>query len=272
MIELSEREFSEIHNYIRIHYGVDLGKKKYLIESKLWIELAYSKSDTYAEYWRKLKADKSGVMEQRMMDLLTTNYTFFCREEKHLEFICRDIIPKLPANRTAPLKIWSAGCSTGQECYTIAMTLLDCSSAGMLHIPFSITGTDLSATAVASAKKGIYGSADYARLPLSWQSLYCEQYHDGQFKVKQSLCDMMRFQRQNLMSLPHMAPTYDIIFCRNVLIYFQNKERALLIKKLTEALVPGGYLMIGHTESLLAIPNKLEYIQPAVYRKPGVGK
>ena len=175
MIELSEREFSEIHNYIRIHYGVDLGKKKYLIESKLWIELAYSKSDTYAEYWRKLKADKSGVMEQRMMDLLTTNYTFFCREEKHLEFICRDIIPKLPANRTAPLKIWSAGCSTGQECYTIAMVAW----SHILQLQ-NITGELITANTILGASiKSQNGSSamDNQFQTMSNQHLLCEKSH-----------------------------------------------------------------------------------------------
>ena len=209
-------------------------------------------------------------MEQRMMDLLTTNYTFFCREKPHLDFLSQNVLPELPADRTREFKVWSAGCSTGQECYTIAMVLFDCCNSGRLHVPFSILGTDLSETAIAAAGKGVYGSADYARLPQSWQTLYCEKFQNGQFRVKPILHEVTHFQRQNLMSLPYMIPTYDVIFCRNVLIYFQNSERTLLIKKMTDALVPGGYMMIGHTESLLSIPNKLEYIQPAVYRKPEV--
>jgi len=268
MIELGEREFEEMHRYIRARYGLNLEKKKYLIEGKLWLELAYSKSDTYAEYWQKLLSDQTGVMERRMMDQLTTNYTFFCREEQHFAFLRQHVIPALPPNRTAPLHIWSAGCSTGQECYTLAMELSDCRSAGALHVPFSIFGSDLSAAAVAAAQRGYYASADYARLPAAWQSRYCESFQDGQFRVKEVLQSCVSFQRQNLMDLPWMAPSYDLIFCRNVLIYFQDTERASLVKKLTEALLPGGYLMIGHTESLLAIPNRLQYIQPAVYRKP----
>ena len=268
MIELSDKEFGEMHRYIRSRYGLNLEKKKYLIESKLWLELAYSKSDTYAEYWKKLLSDQTGVMERRMMDQLTTNYTFFCREEKHFEFLRRRVIPDLPPNRTAPLHIWCAGCSTGQECYTLAMELSDCRDTGALRVPFSIFGSDLSATAVNAAQRGLYGSADYARLPAAWQSRYCESFQDGQFRVKASLQTCVGFQRQNLMDLPFMAPAYDLIFCRNVLIYFQDQDRAALIKKLTDALLPGGYLMIGHTESLLAIPNHLRYVQPSVYRKP----
>ena len=268
MIELGDKEFGEMHRYIRSRYGLNLEKKKYLIESKLWIELAYSKSDSYAEYWKKVQNDLTGIMERRMMDLLTTNYTFFCREAQHFAFLRQRVISALPPDRTAPLHIWSAGCSTGQECYTLAMELSDCRSMGALHVPFSILGTDLSATAVSAAQKGLYGSADYARLPAAWQSRYCEDFQDGQFRVKESLRSCVSFQRQNLMDLPFIMPTYDFIFCRNVLIYFQDAERTVLVKKLTEALLPGGYLMIGHTESLLAIPNRLQYIQPAVYRKP----
>lgn len=268
MVELSNAEFKEMYDYIRTRYGLNLEKKRYLIESKLWIELARTKSDTYEEYWRKLRNDGTGAMERRMMNLLTTNYTFFCREEQHFEFIRRNVIPAFPAGRKRPLRIWSAGCATGQECYTLAMELADCSRLGILKVPFAILGTDISETAVATAQKGMYGSADYARLPAAWQSIYCESFQDGEFRVKESIRAYTDFMRQNLADLPPMRPTYDIIFCRNVLIYFREKESVILIDKLTDALLPGGYLMIGHTESLLAIETELKYIEPAIYRKP----
>ena len=268
MIELSDTEFQEVYQYIRGRYGLNLERKKYLLDSKLWIEVARCRCDTFAEYWRMLRSDDSGAMERRMMNLLTTNYTFFCRETHHFDFLRRQVIPVLPPGRTQPLRIWSAGCATGQECYTLAMELSDCRMSGALRIPYSILGTDLSETAVTAARKGIYGSADYARLPQAWQTRYCENFQDGQFFVKDSLRSGVNFQRQNLMDLPPLVPTYDLVFCRNVLIYFQDKERAALVQKLTEALQPGGYLMIGHTESLLAVPNRLQYVEPAIYRKP----
>ena len=268
MIELSDAEFREMYQYIRACYGLNLERKKYLIESKLWGELARSHSRTFGEYWRKLRCDETGAMERQMMDLLTTNYTFFCREGQHFDFLRQRVIPALPAERAHPLRVWCAGCSSGQECYTLAMELSDCRTSGMLHVPFSILGTDLSETAVEAAQKGVYASSDFLRLPFPWQGLYCEILPDGQFRVKDALRSCISFQRQNLMSPFYSAPTYDIIFCRNVLIYFQDRERALLIQKLTDALLPGGYLMIGHTESLISIPNRLRYVQPAVYRKP----
>ncbi len=268
MIELSDTEFDEIYRYIRALYGINLERKKYLIESRLWIELARSKSDTYEEYWQKLQKDDTGAMERRMMNLLTTNYTFFCREQQHFDFMRWQVIPDLPAGRTNPLRIWSAGCATGQECYTLAMELTDCRTMGILRLPFFILGTDLSETAVAKAKRGTYGSADYARLPDAWQSLYCGNFQDGQFKVSESIRSCVHFQRHNLMSTPPIPANYDMIFCRNVLIYFRDRERAALIKRLVDALRPGGYLMVGHTESLLSIPSDLQYVQPAVYKKP----
>jgi len=207
-------------------------------------------------------------MERRMMDQLTTNYTFFCREEQHFDFLRKRVIPALPPNRVRPFRIWSAGCATGQECYTLAMELSDCQTTGTLQIPFSILGTDLSETAVSAAQRGVYGSADYARLPHSWQMRYCGDFQNGEFHVKESLREAVSFQRQNLMALPHQSSVYDLIFCRNVLIYFQDADRIKLIAKLTDALTPGGYLMIGHTETLLSISNSLQYIEPAIYRKP----
>ena len=158
--------------------------------------------------------------------------------------------------------------ATGQECYTLAMELSDCQTTGTLQIPFSILGTDLSETAVSAAQRGVYGSADYARLPHSWQMRYCGDFQNGEFHVKESLREAVSFQRQNLMALPHQSSVYDLIFCRNVLIYFQDADRIKLIAKLTDALTPGGYLMIGHTETLLSISNSLQYIEPAIYRKP----
>lgn len=268
MVAIDDAEFNRIQEYVRSRYGLNLERKKYLIESKLWIELARSRSDSYTEYWQKLLRDSSGEMERRMMNLLTTNYTFFCREEQHFDFLRRVVVPALPQNRIRPLHVWSAGCATGQECYTLAMELSDCRRAGALHIPFSILGTDLSETAVAAAQKGLYGSADYARLPQAWQAAYCESFCDGQFRVAEALRATVSFRRQNLMDLPPQPPVYDLIFCRNVLIYFREKESVQLVRKLTDALMPGGYLMIGHTESLLSIRNTLQYIQPAVYRKP----
>ena len=268
MIEISDAVFDEMYGYIRARYGLNLERKKYLMESKLWIELAHSKSDTYEEYWKKLKADETGLLERRMINLLTTNYTFFCREQQHFAFMREHILPAIPAHRARPLRIWSAGCATGQECYTLAMALTDCRTTGELRLAFSILGTDLSETALAAAQKGLYGSADYARLPDAWQALYCGKFEDGQFRVKESIRANVHFQRQNLMALPAQTPTYDLVFCRNVLIYFRDKERAILIRKLADALMPGGYLMIGHTESLLSLPNNLRYIQPAIYKKP----
>jgi chemotaxis protein methyltransferase CheR len=268
MVKLSNAEFQKMQQYIRTRYGLNLEKKKYLIESKLWVELCHYNSGSFTEYWDDLQKDSTGIMERRMMDLLTTSYTFFCRETQHFDFLRQSVVPAIPRNREKPLRLWSAGCATGQECYTLAMELSDCRAMGTLPVPFSILGTDLSAEAVEAAQAGVYGGSDFARLPHSWQTLYCEEWEDGQFRVKEPLRAVTSFQRQNLMDLPYMAPTYDLIFCRNVLIYFQEAERARLVKKMTDALLPGGYLMIGHTESLLSVPNQLQYIKPAVYRKP----
>ncbi|MDD3164327.1 MAG: protein-glutamate O-methyltransferase CheR [Oscillospiraceae bacterium] len=269
MIHLTDAEFQIIYPHIRERYGLNLEKKKYLIESKLWIELARYRVGSYTEYWQMLRADATGTMERRMLDLLTTHYTYFCRESQHFDFLKDRILPQLGRARTAPLHIWCAGCATGQECYTLAMLLLDCQTAGTLRVPFHIFGADLSDTAIAAARKGAYGSADYARLPRAWQCHYATPFQNGEFQVLPQIKALVTFRQQNLLDRPALPERFDVIFCRNVLIYFSEKERAQLLGRLTQVLRPGGYLLIGHTESLIGIQTALTYVQPAVYRKPG---
>lgn len=268
MIKMTAQEFAVISNYIRIHYGLNLEKKQFLIESKLWIELARYKVDNYTDYWQLLIADSSGVMKQKMIDLLTTNYTYFCREEDHFKYIGDTIIPELEKRHIGVLNIWCAACATGQECYTLAMKLLDYQMMGILKVPFTILGTDISEQALTAARKGEYNSADYARLPKYWQSAYCEPYAQGCFKVKQNVRELVHFKNHNLLKTLGMMERFKVVFCRNVLIYFKERERNVLLDTVARSMEPGGYLLVGHTESLLGSTVPLDYIKPSVYRKP----
>lgn len=272
MIELTDAEFHTIYEYVRRQYGLNLEKKKYLIESRLWIELAHCKVETYSEYWRMVRADASGVLERRMMDQLTTNYTFFCREEQHFAFLQDVVLPEHRAQAAGrPLSFWCAGCSTGQECYTLAMHLLDCRQRGLLNDPFSILGSDLSSQAVATARKGEYPSSEYARLSPEWQQSYCTPFSAGSFKVRPEVASYVSFEQCNLLEPRTQCQRFDVVLCRNVLIYFRDDARRRLIRCLEESVAPGGYLFVGHTESLMNCPTSLEYVQPAVYRKKAGG-
>ena len=268
MIKLTDSEFEMIVIFVRMNYGLNLEKKRFLIESKLWIELARCKVDNYSDYWLLLLSDKSGIMKQRMIDLLTINYTYFCREEDHFKYLSTVVLDNLRNEDMEELTIWCAGCATGQECYTLAMQLFDCRNMGLLRVPFSIIGTDISETALHAAKKASYNVADYARLSRHWQMNYCEPLMDGQFKVKEKVKDTIQFRKHNLMKPLGTYEKFHIVFCRNVLIYFKEEERNKLIDSVMKSVVPGGYLFTGHTETLKGCSVPLKYIQPAIYRKP----
>ncbi|MDD2959401.1 MAG: protein-glutamate O-methyltransferase CheR [Lachnospiraceae bacterium] len=270
MVKLTENEFQTISGYVRMHYGINLEKKQFLIESKLWIELARCKADNYTDYWQKVRMDHTGEMEQRMIDLLTTNYTYFCREEAHFSFLMNQILPKLDQNSGGMLNIWCAACATGQECYTLAMYLLDCQNMGKLTMPFRILGSDISEKALKAAEKGRYGSGDYARLLPHWKGNYCGAFAGGEFEIKQKVKDQIRFQKHNLLTPLPSGGMFQVIFCRNVLIYFREQERSQLVKLICQSLKPGGYLFTSFSETLQGCSNMpLEYIQPAVYRRTG---
>ncbi|NCB93534.1 MAG: protein-glutamate O-methyltransferase CheR [Clostridia bacterium] len=268
MIKLTQSEFMMIASYVRKKYGINLEKKQFLIESKLWIELARCKCDTYSEYWQMLQNDKTGTLEQRMVDRLTTNYTYFCREEAHFSYVTDQVIPKLQRSWTENINIWCGACATGQECYTLAMYLMDCQKNGTLTVPFHILGTDISADALKTAQKARYDSKDYARLLLSWRSQYCGPFENGTFEVKPLVKKNIDFQKHNLLNPMVMGEQFHIVFCRNVLIYFKEEERNQLLKNIYREMLPGGYLFISHTETLQGTQLPFEYIQPAVYRKP----
>ncbi|MDO4553839.1 MAG: protein-glutamate O-methyltransferase CheR [Lachnospiraceae bacterium] len=270
MIEMTEQEFQAISAFIRQHYGINLEKKKYLIESKLRIELARVRAQNYSEYWQKLIADTDGTMKQRMLDQLTTNYSYFLREKKHFDFIDGTVIPGLKQRAGFTLRILCAGCASGQEAYTLAMYLTDDKQMGRLKIPFEIIGVDISEKEVLKAQKAVYGSDDYARIPERWRENYCTPFKEGQFAIRDKIKENVHFYKKNLMEpMYNCREIFQIVMCRNVLIYIQEPERSRIVKNIVDTLQPGGYLFVGHTEALMKDIEKLTYIQPAVYRKGG---
>lgn len=264
MIKLSEREFLMLSAYIRESFGISLDKKQYLVENRLGEEFVKNGVSGFAEYWQRLHHDPTGKTELGLLDCLTTNYTYFYREEKHFEYLQHEVLPTM----RRPIYLWCAGCATGQESYTLAMLLTHCQEIGALHSRFRIVASDISKAAVETAQRGIYRAEDCLRLPEAWKNQYCLVRSDGSYIIATRIRDAVRYMRQNLMDGKPGAEKFDIIFCRNVLIYFQTHERAAVVRNLANALKPGGYLFIGHSESLLGCDPGLTYIRPSIYRKP----
>jgi chemotaxis protein methyltransferase CheR len=268
VIRLREEEFSDIVNYMREEYGINLDKKKVLIECRMTKLLEKRGLNSFGKYLDMLHQDRTGDMAAEMVNCLTTNYTYFYREPDHFRLLQERILPKLMERRQyGGLDIWSAGCSTGEECYTLAMVLEECRRPNKYMGNIRLLATDISGDALDKAQKGQYPAKELEKLPLEWQKKYCAQVDDRTFQVNEELRYRIRFEKRNLLEPRPSTERFDLILCRNVMIYFDRDARMRLVRMLEDALNPGGYLMIGHAELLTAGETVLESVYPAVYRK-----
>lgn len=268
MIRLKEEEFAEIVEYMRQNYGINLEKKKTLIECRMSKELEKQGVETFGRYMELLKKDKSGTTASNMVSRLTTNYTYFMREQAHFNILRDHILPELSKNHgRGLLNVWCAGCSTGEECYTIAMILQDYRERTGNLMNYRILATDISSQVLEKARKGTYTAKEAEALPAEWKNKYFRAEGAKSYCVEERLKQNIRFQNQNLLSPGIGTEQFDLIFCRNVMIYFDKKAKETLVKKLEASLKPGGYLMIGHAELLNRGEIQLEPVFPAVYKK-----
>lgn len=269
MIRLTDQEFEEITEYVKKRFGIDLEKKRILIECRLAGELERHHLSNFHSYFNFVRQDLLGKHEDEMMNRLTTNYTFFLREFSHFEYLQNIVIPQLQLKKfIGPFKIWSAGCSTGQECYTLCMVLEDLKRKGYWVPEYKIYATDLSQEALAKAVRGRYLLKELEKIPLDWQEKYCSiSKQEGYFDIKTWIREKVMFRKSNLLEQKELFEKYDLIICRNVMIYFDDRARDILLKNFYYSLKKGGYLFIGHTELIQGRQNMFEYICPAVYRK-----
>jgi chemotaxis protein methyltransferase CheR len=202
----------------------------------------------------------------QMVDLLTTNKTNFFRENAHFEFMKSRILPGVRDKR---LRIWSAGCSSGEEPYTIAMVLREFFGEGEQH-DLKVLATDLSMRVLQKAKAGVYEEETLRDLPPMYQQRYfdCVDHNrPRKYSARHSLRSLITFAPLNLMEEWPMRGPFDLIFCRNVMIYFDKPTQETLVRRYWGMLRPGGYLFVGHSESLAGMTNNFKYIQPAVHLK-----
>lgn len=269
MIRFTDEEFRRLAAYMAGHYGIDLSKKKILAECRMNGELEKRGGITLGQYLNEMEADGSGLLENALLNRLTTNYTYFMREPKHFDFLKEKILPDItPEWSRLSYQIWCAGCSSGEECYTLAMILQDYQDMGGWLPEWSIMGSDVSERVLAAARNGRYPVRELENIPASWQKRYTVSAEGGTaFTVSPAIRQKVQFKRMNLLKPSAGLGQYDLILCRNVMIYFNEESRKKLIEKLYRALKPGGYLFVGHTELLPRNHELLEYVCPAVYRK-----
>jgi chemotaxis protein methyltransferase CheR len=267
---IQEQEFRQFAAYIEAHYGIRFKpEKKTLIEGRLGNLIASMNMGGLAEYMDYVQTDKSGQAAATMLDRITTNYTFFLREPDHFRFFKETVLPYLAKTvRDRDLRIWSAACSTGEEPYTLAMLIDEFFGAEKAQWDTKILATDISQGALAAAKAGVYPDNKIDELPPAWKKVYFKPQGNGQQIVAERIRGEVIFGSINLMdaSFPFKRKMH-AIFCRNVMIYFASDARDRLVQRLYDVLEPGGFLFIGHSESLNREKTRFRYVMPAVYRK-----
>lgn len=285
---LTDKEFELIRYLVYSECGIKLSnEKRELVKSRLTKRLRKYGFHTFKEYYEYVTViDKTGNELVCLIDCISTNKTEFFREKAHFDFLYKEFLPKLikekSKTRFYKLRGWSAGCSTGEEPFSIAITVYNHLTPS---IPLKAEGrvgngwdvkilaTDISTTVLEKAKQGMYEKEKLEGLPQEIIKTYFIRGRDADttyYKVKEHLRKMVLFGRLNLME-EHFPFTgqFDFIFCRNVMIYFDKATQRELVSKFHKYLAPGGYLFIGHSESLTGVPNSFEYIRPTIYRKHG---
>jgi len=268
-IELTDRQFNEISELVGRLCGINLhdGKKE-LVKARLSKRLRALGLRDFNQYLAYINSEHGPEEIALMLDAVSTNLTFFFRESTHLEYLRDEILPVLSKRPQKKLRIWSAGCSSGEEPYSIAMTLCDY-LGDIAAWDARILATDLSTRVLAACKEGVYSRDRFRQTPQRFIDKYFDCIHRGQamFKVSAALRRLVTFARLNLMETWPMKGPFDVIFCRNVMIYFDKATQGRLVERFYNILAPGGILMIGHSESLTGVKHKFHYVRPTIYRK-----
>lgn len=267
-VPLTAKEFERICTILFEQSAIVLREgKEGLVRSRLAKHVRRLGLESYTEYLAAVDADVTGRERSDMIDSLTTNKTSFYREGAHFEYLQDVVLPKLLAARER-IRIWSAGCSSGEEPYTLSMLLHE-----LVRDPAQrdvrILATDLSSKVLGMARAATYPAAAIGDLPWHSAERYFTRAPGGQgtLRVRDDVRALVKFARLNLMEQWPMERGFQVIMCRNVMIYFDKQVQARLVDRFWELLAPGGHLFVGHSESLTSLKHRFTYVQPAVYVK-----
>jgi chemotaxis protein methyltransferase CheR len=277
-LNLKPAEFARVRELAYRHGGIELRDgKQQLVAARIARHLRQRGIPNVAELLRSLETDLSGEAIRDLLDALTTNHTSFLREPEHFEFLRTRLLPWLLAARRDPIRVWCAASSTGEEAYSILFTILDAFSQGLAGPSVEVVATDISTRVLRAAESALYTADRVRGVPQAWMRNYFvrERAAGGdRYRVKPEFARLVRFSRFNLMEpVPH-GWKFPVILCRNVMIYFDRPTQTGVVRRLAGCLEPGGYLFVGHAESLTGIDHPLDYVQPAIYRRPldGAGR
>ncbi len=271
--ELKNSDFEKISRLVYEQCGIYLHEgKKELVKARLGKRLRAGNYKSFTDYYHYVTTEEGTEELISMLDSISTNLTSFFREESHfvrLRHIILSIVEKLE-NRGSinTFKIWSAGCSTGEEPYTLAITFSE--TVGQKPLEATILATDISTKVLKIAESGIYAHEKTKGIAQPYLKKYFQVgtgQSEGYVRIKKELKKMITFQRFNLMDRFPAHNHFDVIFCRNVMIYFDKQTQNILVNKFYDSLKSGGYFFVGHSESLTGLKHQFNYIEPSVYRK-----
>lgn len=269
MLTLSQQDFLRLVQFVKKNYGIDLSKKMQLIMGRLSNTIVTMGYTSFTDYIDHVLSSKNPADLEVMLNKLTTNYTYFMREEAHFNFFRDTILPHLlSTKKNKVLSIWSAGCSSGEEPYTISMIIKETLGAQAALWDTRVLATDISQNALRAAKEAVYDEDSLKNLSSAWKSKYfVKTAQEGVYSVAPAIKSNVIFQTFNLMDPIRFRLKFDVIFCRNVMIYFDQNTKDGLIQRFYDATALGGYLLIGHSETINKEKTPYKYLMPATYRK-----
>lgn len=265
--ELTSQQFARITRLLHDHAGIRMREgKEGLVRARLTKRLRKLDLADFDAYLSYVESESGRKEFAEMIDALTTNKTSFLREASHFDFLRDTVFPTL----TGSVRIWSAGCSSGEEPYTLAML----ANEGLQDVAkrdVRILATDISHRVLATAKAAVYPADHMSDVPAAWMSRYWSKRTDATgrpaFEANASLRKLVHFAKLNLMEQWPMHGPFDAILCRNVMIYFDKSTQQQLVERYWQLLRPGGHLFVGHSESLTGLQHRFRYVMPAVYVK-----
>jgi chemotaxis protein methyltransferase CheR len=269
--EIDDRDFHKIAQLVRDKTGIVIdGRKRAFVQSRLGRRLRALGLADFAAYCRMLEDPQAGEAEQAMLvNAVTTNHTSFFREPYHFDYLAATVMPAILAGareRNHRLRIWSAGCSTGEEPYSLAMILCECRQK-LRDWDCRILATDLDTNVLAHAESGLYDAERALSIPSELRRHYVTSADDGQIAIREPLRSLITFRQLNLLGEWPMKGQFDVIFCRNVTIYFDKNTQRTLLDRFARILRPDGWLFVGHSESLLNLTDRFQLVGRTVYRR-----
>lgn len=267
---MTEEEFLRIYSFLKSRYGIDMSRKKEIVQGRLENYIRNNNFGSYTEYMDAVEKDFSGGMEKELVNLLTTNHTYFMREFEHFDYMKTVVLPWLKQKEAMhrDLCIWCGASSSGEEPYMVAMLLKD--FFGLEHEAWDtkVLATDISTDALKQATAGIYTREQVESLPEHWKRRFLRPTQQGdKYEVTKELKDEVIFRQFNLMDPFPFKRKMHIVFLRNVMIYFDTNTKRKLIQKVYDAMEPGGYLFVGRTETIERGSAPFQLVQPSIFRK-----